>query len=160
MKNAVAIQPLGTPRTTTVTLAAGQAAQVRTSLQNEDGHTVFNFDFAIPAGARGNPGEKGDKGDKGAQGIPGVKGDQGDRGEPGAPGIKGFSQPPVERIYFHADYGSVVYLDENNSLKPLGFQGAAWSQIQLWLCSSSPDISGNICQLSPTIRPYSLPFSR
>lgn len=74
---------------------------------------------------------------RGNDGIDGIN------GTPGAAGADG-GQPPVERVYYHATYGTVCYLDSTNAMPFLGYQSAGWSKIKFWLVTANAAVTGNI----------------
>ena len=73
----------------------------------------------------------------------GIKGAAGDTGETGGNGADG-GAPPVERSCYDATYGVVSYLDDDNSVTALGWQGAGWTRLKLWLVSADSTVTGNI----------------
>lgn len=83
----------GTPTATANTLAAGAAATVKVTASGADTAKVFDFEFGIPQGEKGETGEKGATGDPGAKGDTGEQGPQGIQGPKGADGPKGDTGP-------------------------------------------------------------------
>lgn len=58
----------GTPTSSVTSLPAGSQATVSVTATGDATQKVFDFDFGIPSGAKGDTGAKGDKGDKGDTG--------------------------------------------------------------------------------------------
>ena len=52
--------------------------------------------------------------------------------------------PAADRVYYHASYGTVCYLDDDNSMAFVGYQAAGWSKIKLYLVTADPAVIGNI----------------
>lgn len=52
--------------------------------------------------------------------------------------------PVADRVYYHANYGTVCYLDDENDLAFVGYQAAGWSRIKLWLVTADGSVTGNI----------------
>ena len=50
----------------------------------------------------------------------------------------------VQRVFAHETYGTVAYLDGNNSMDLSGYFADGISQFELWLVSATPEITGNI----------------
>ena len=50
----------------------------------------------------------------------------------------------VKRVFAHETYGTVAYLDANNSMDISGYFAEGISQFELWLVSVTPEITGNI----------------
>lgn len=52
--------------------------------------------------------------------------------------------PVATTCYYHADYGTVSYLDDDNSIEALGYQATGWSKIKLWPVTADSSVIGNI----------------
>ena len=50
----------------------------------------------------------------------------------------------VQRVFAHNTYGTVAYLDADNSMDLSGYFADGISQFDLWLVSATPEITGNI----------------
>ena len=50
----------------------------------------------------------------------------------------------VKRVFAHDTYGTVAYLDANNSMEISGYFAEGISRFELWLVSATPTITGNI----------------
>ena len=50
----------------------------------------------------------------------------------------------VNRVFAHDTYGTVAYLDANNSMDISGYFAEGISRFELWLVSATPTITGNI----------------
>ena len=50
----------------------------------------------------------------------------------------------VQRVFAHNTYGTVAYLDADNSMDISGYFADGISQFDLWLVSATPEITGNI----------------
>ena len=50
----------------------------------------------------------------------------------------------VKRVFAHDTYGTVAYLDANNSMDISGYFAEGISRFELWLVSATPTIIGNI----------------
>ena len=50
----------------------------------------------------------------------------------------------VKRVFAHDTYGTVAYLDANNSMDISGYFAEGISRFELWLVSATPIITGNI----------------
>ena len=50
----------------------------------------------------------------------------------------------VQRVFAHDTYGTVAYLDADNSMDLSGYFADGISQFDLWLVSATPEITGNI----------------
>ena len=50
----------------------------------------------------------------------------------------------VKRVFAHDTYGTVAYLDANNSMDISGYFAEGISRFELWLVSATPTITGNI----------------
>ena len=50
----------------------------------------------------------------------------------------------VQRVFAHDTYGTVAYLDANNSMDISGYFAEGISRFELWLVSATPTITGNI----------------
>ena len=50
----------------------------------------------------------------------------------------------VQRVFAHDTYGTVAYLDADNSMDISGYFADGISQFDLWLVSATPEITGNI----------------
>lgn len=117
----------GTPTATANTLAAGAAATVKVTASGADTAKVFDFEFGIPQGEKGETGEKGATGDPGAKGDTGEQGPQGIQGPKGADGPKGDTGPyftpavSAEGILSWSNNGG---LDNPASVSIKGPQGA------------------------------------
>lgn len=56
----------------------------------------------------------------------------------------GTSTPVVDHIYYHDTYGTVIYLDDDNPMDVVGYQAQPWENIDLYLVSADPSVTGNI----------------
>ena len=50
----------------------------------------------------------------------------------------------VQRVFAHDVYGTVAYLDANNTMDLSGYFAEGITQFDLWLVSATPEITGNI----------------
>ena len=50
----------------------------------------------------------------------------------------------VQRVFSHDVYGTVAYLDANNTMDLSGYFADGIRQFELWLVSATPEITGNI----------------
>lgn len=50
----------------------------------------------------------------------------------------------IQRVFAHETYGTVAYLDSNNSMDLSGYFADGISRFELWLVSATPEITGNI----------------
>lgn len=50
----------------------------------------------------------------------------------------------VQRVFAHDVYGTVAYLDANNTMDLSGYFAEGIRQFDLWLVSATPEITGNV----------------
>lgn len=62
----------------------------------------------------------------------------------GIKGNDGTTTPAVDHVYYSETYGTVIYLDDDNAIQVVGYQGDAWRTIELYLVSADSSVAGNI----------------